>query len=307
MAELATICLCESRYPTAISEGSKEICRARVTYRTKINGVRKFLHAEGKLDTGGSVSLSHEEHLMDIKDCREYGMPRVKLSGIGGTSPYLDKGGILQIQAPDGSLVKVKMYVFNTAIGNTPKMLLFSLLSLREANMDILHHIDMSLNGKMAPLRFLGENSPSRYKRKRSKGPLGYNKLTKTELFHILKEKVDNGKTAPRHYVKASTRSAATSRRSPSASRPLLTACRPRPRTSWSARRRTPSAWWPWRLSSQLPGLPWSSRAQHWRPRSHRPSGQWRTSWMPASPPSWGLSPTHRPSSPGRRVPERLR
>ena len=204
MAELATICLCESRYPTAISEGSKEICRARVTYRTKINGVRKFLHAEGKLDTGGSVSLSHEEHLMDIKDCREYGMPRVKLSGIGGASPYLDKGGILQIQAPDGSLVKVKMYVFNTAIGNTPKMLLFSLLSLREANMDILHHIDMSLNGKMAPLRFLGENSPSRYKRKRSKGPLGYNKLTKTELFLILKEKVDNGKTAPRHYVKAS-------------------------------------------------------------------------------------------------------
>ena len=204
MEELASICLCESRYPTTISEGSKEICRARVTFRTKINGVRKLMQAEGKLDTGGSVSLSHEEHLMDVKDCREHGMPRVKLSGIGGASPYLDKGGILHVQAQDGSLVQVKMYVFNTAIGNTPKMLLFSLLSLRESNMDILHHIDMSLQGRMEPLRFLDEKSPSRFKRKRSRAPMGYNKLTKTDLFLILKKKIDNGKTAPRHYVKAS-------------------------------------------------------------------------------------------------------
>jgi hypothetical protein len=44
--------------------------------------------AEGKIDTCGSVSLSHSSHLQQIKDCRKYGLREVVLSGIGGKSNH---------------------------------------------------------------------------------------------------------------------------------------------------------------------------------------------------------------------------
>ena len=38
---------------------------------------------EGKLDTCGSVSLSHFSHLQQVKDCRKYDIRELVLSGIG--------------------------------------------------------------------------------------------------------------------------------------------------------------------------------------------------------------------------------
>ncbi len=61
-------------YEACISAGSVEICRASfildvVGERTNSTVKRAV---EGKLDTCGSVSLSHSSHLQDVKDCRKH-------------------------------------------------------------------------------------------------------------------------------------------------------------------------------------------------------------------------------------------
>ena len=59
-----------------ISAGSKEICRASFVLDVVGEGVSSMVKrtVEGKLDTCGSVSLSHSSHLQDVKDCRKYGL-----------------------------------------------------------------------------------------------------------------------------------------------------------------------------------------------------------------------------------------
>jgi hypothetical protein len=68
--------------------------RALVTHNTKVNG---------KLDTGGSVSLSHSSFLRDIKDCKEHSVPKIKLSGVGGATPTLNKAGFLVYMSRRGT------------------------------------------------------------------------------------------------------------------------------------------------------------------------------------------------------------
>ena len=68
-----------------IGAGSVEICRATFDLGV-VDGKNSELiriTAEGKLDTCGSVSLSHSSHLQQVKDCRKYGLREVVLSGIG--------------------------------------------------------------------------------------------------------------------------------------------------------------------------------------------------------------------------------
>ena len=69
---------------------------------------------EGKLDTYGSLSLSHYSHLQDIKDCRKYGLKEVVLSGIGGKSKPLREAGVLHVEAEGGKkLKKILCYKFD--------------------------------------------------------------------------------------------------------------------------------------------------------------------------------------------------
>jgi hypothetical protein len=61
--------------------GSVEICRATFDLGV-IDGKSSEpakITAEGKLDTCGSVCLSHSLHLQQIKDCRKYGLREVVL------------------------------------------------------------------------------------------------------------------------------------------------------------------------------------------------------------------------------------
>ena len=57
-----------------ISAGSKEICRASFVLDVVGEGASSMVKraVEGKLDTCGSVSLSHSSHLQDVKDCKEH-------------------------------------------------------------------------------------------------------------------------------------------------------------------------------------------------------------------------------------------
>jgi len=166
-----------------------------------LNNQIQIIHTEGKLDTGGSVSLSHSSFLRDIKDCKEYGVPKIKLSGIGGATPTLNKAGLLHVQREDKSIVKYIMYVFDTKVGSTEKMLLFSLKAIRQSDMHIVHHMDKSLLGQTAPLRFMVAPPQAKCKRKRASV---YSAKTNSQIFLMLQEKIKRGKTPPRMYVKAS-------------------------------------------------------------------------------------------------------
>ena len=87
-----------------IGAGSVEICRA--TFDLGVVGKKDSeptrITAEGKLDTCGSVSLSHSSHLQQVKDCRKYGLREVVLSGIGGICKPLREAGVLHVDAGKG-------------------------------------------------------------------------------------------------------------------------------------------------------------------------------------------------------------
>ncbi len=152
--------------PGFISAGSIEICRARMSLEVMREGETLLLSVDGKLDTCGSVSLAHSSYMKDIAPCRSYGLRAVTLSGIGGISEPLRQAGLLHVQTPDGGSKKVLCYAFDRQVGNTKEILLFSLKTIREAKIDIIHHMDQSLQGVAAPLRFLDVSSQLPKKKK---------------------------------------------------------------------------------------------------------------------------------------------
>jgi hypothetical protein len=96
-------------HEACISAGSAEICRASfvldVIGEKASSTIKRAV--EGKLDTCGSVSLSHSSHLHDIKDCRMHGLKEVVLSGIGGQSKPLREAGVLHVDAANGKVKKI--------------------------------------------------------------------------------------------------------------------------------------------------------------------------------------------------------
>ncbi len=82
-------------------------------------------------------------------------MREVVLSGIGGKSKPLREAGVLHVDAGKGKVKKILCYKFDEHVGNTSRILLLSLRTIRDANIDILHHMDKSLEGISSPLLFL--------------------------------------------------------------------------------------------------------------------------------------------------------
>ncbi len=104
-----------------------------------------------------------------IKDCRKYGLREVciALSGIGGKSKPLREAGVLHVDAGKGKVKKILCYKFDEHVGNTTSMIfLLSLRMIRDANIDILHHMDKSLEGISSPLLFLQDGKPRKSKKK---------------------------------------------------------------------------------------------------------------------------------------------
>ncbi len=65
---------------------------------------------------------------------------------------------MLHVEAEGGKVKKILCYKFDQSVGNTDKILLLSLRIIRDANIDILHHMDQSLKGISSPLLFLKES-----------------------------------------------------------------------------------------------------------------------------------------------------
>ncbi len=141
-------------HEACISAGSVEICRAlfKLDVAGEGTGSTGKREVDGKLDTCGSVSLSHSSHLQDIKDCRRHGLKVVVLTGIGGQSKPLREAGVLHVDAANGKVKEILCYRFDQRVGNTDKILLLSLRTIRDANIDILHHMDQSLDAISSPL-----------------------------------------------------------------------------------------------------------------------------------------------------------
>ncbi len=112
-----------------------------------------------------SVSLSHSSRLQDVKDCRKHGLKEVVLSGIGGQSKPLREAGVLHVEAAGGKVKKILCYRFDQRVGNTDKILLLRLRTIRDANIDILHHMDQSLDGISSSLLFLKDKVIGRNKK----------------------------------------------------------------------------------------------------------------------------------------------
>jgi hypothetical protein len=151
-----------------IGAGSVEICRAEflLDVLDATLGMASQAKVEGKLDTCGSVSFSHSSHLQQVQSCRKYGLKKVVLTGIGGKSKPLREAGVLHVSAGDGTAKKILCYKLDERVGNTDRILLSSLRTIRDANIDILHHMDKSLDGISAPLLFLQDKIPRLVRRR---------------------------------------------------------------------------------------------------------------------------------------------
>ncbi len=141
-----------------IGPGTKNIYRAAALIWSKnAKGVLSPKWKEAKLDSCGSVSLSHSQFLMDIKPCKEYNIPVVTLKGIGERTQPLKTAGVLKIIKPHNQILRLLCYVFGEAVGNTDNLLLVSMSAIKMAKIDVQFHIDHSCEGECAPLKFIGE------------------------------------------------------------------------------------------------------------------------------------------------------
>jgi len=139
-----------------IPAGSRTICHAESSIITTGGETLQNIHT--KLDTCGSVSIAHSSYLTQVKRASEHGLPRIRLTGIGGKSDILNMVGIVQLKTPEGRVKRIQCYVFDSPLGPTQKMLLLSLQSVIEASINIIHHMDLSIKGKRGPLRFWPDN-----------------------------------------------------------------------------------------------------------------------------------------------------
>ncbi len=127
---------------------------------------KRSLLKESSTPVERSVSLFHSSHLQQIKDCRKYGLREVVLSGIGEKSKPLREAGVLHVDAGKGKVKKILCYKFDEHVGNTSRILLLSLRTIGDANIDILHHMDKSLEGISSPLLFLQDRKPRKSTKK---------------------------------------------------------------------------------------------------------------------------------------------
>jgi hypothetical protein len=81
-------------------------------------------------------------------------------------SEPLREAGFLHVDADKGKVKKILCYKFDEHVGNTSRILLLSLRTIRDANIDILHHMDKSLEGISSPLLFLHDRKPRKSKKK---------------------------------------------------------------------------------------------------------------------------------------------
>ena len=107
-----------------ISPGSRTICHAMATISTsQENANHHQLQVKVKLDSCGSVSIAHSDHLIRLRQAKDYGLQNIRLLGIGGKTNFLTKVGILPVLKPDDDTCFMLCYAFNSPLGDTDKVI----------------------------------------------------------------------------------------------------------------------------------------------------------------------------------------
>jgi hypothetical protein len=133
----------------AITPGTRTICHAMAAISTSGQGKTNDhqLQVKVKLDSCGSVSIAHSDHLIKLKKAKDYGLQNIRLLGIGGKTNFLTKVGVLPLQKPDGDACFMLCYAFDSPLGDTDKVILLGLHTMMKANINILQHMKDSLEG----------------------------------------------------------------------------------------------------------------------------------------------------------------
>jgi hypothetical protein len=69
-----------------------------------------------------------------VQSCRKYGLKEVVLTGIGGKSKPMREAGVLHVSAGEESVKKILCYKLDERVGNTERILLLSLRTIRNVN-----------------------------------------------------------------------------------------------------------------------------------------------------------------------------
>jgi hypothetical protein len=74
--------------------------------------------------------------------------------GIGGTTHYLTKAGILKIKKDKDKYCRILCYVFDRPLGDTKQVIPLGLQTVMQAGLNVLAHMQDSVNGKCTALKF---------------------------------------------------------------------------------------------------------------------------------------------------------
>jgi hypothetical protein len=142
----------------AISPGTRTICHAMATVSTSSQEGKandRQLQVKVKLDSCGSVSIAHSDHLIKLKKAKDYGLQNIRLLGIGGKTNFLIEVGVLPVHKPEGDICFMLCYAFkNSPLGDTDNVILLGLHTMMKTNINILQHMKDSLEGNCSALAF---------------------------------------------------------------------------------------------------------------------------------------------------------
>jgi hypothetical protein len=126
-----------------VNPGTRTICHAMATIPTSGQGKANDhqLQVKVKLDSCGSVSIAHSDHLIRLKKAIDYGLQNIRLLGIGGRTKFLTKVGVLPVQKPDGGVCFMLCFDFDSPLGDTDKVILLGLHTMIKVNINILQHM----------------------------------------------------------------------------------------------------------------------------------------------------------------------
>ena len=105
-----------------------------------------------KLDSGAIINLAHQKHCNYIKNCSEYNLPPIKLSGIGGQTEALTKVGKITALVR-GQKKTTFAYIMNEEVAGTKEICLLGLKTLIQWDVDLTHHMRDSLVGITSALK----------------------------------------------------------------------------------------------------------------------------------------------------------
>jgi hypothetical protein len=105
-----------------------------------------------QLDSCAIVNLSNSKHCTNIKPCQEHDLPPIQLSGIGGSTDPIRKGGLLTVIVK-GRKKTAYAYILDKEVAGNKAICLIVPRTLIKWDVDLNFHMRESYQGECSPLR----------------------------------------------------------------------------------------------------------------------------------------------------------